>query len=199
MSAGSSPLTPAQVFAGLVAGGYVDVDGTLAADSDSKIASQKATKTYADAGDGGGGGGGTLDKCSVYASSTQSTSNSVSKVLDFDTELYDSNTLHDTSTNKDRITIATTGYYQVGANVQFAPNGVGQRLMDIVKNGSTTVATVVQSFVSGGGPAMLCISTQLSLSATDYITCRVSQTSGGTLNVSDGASSGPMFYVHQLS
>jgi hypothetical protein len=34
---------------------YLDTDGTLAANSDTKVASQKATKTYVDAHGGGGG------------------------------------------------------------------------------------------------------------------------------------------------
>jgi len=36
---------------------YLDTDGTLAADSDTKVATQKATKTYVDAAVAGGGGG----------------------------------------------------------------------------------------------------------------------------------------------
>lgn len=41
---------------GLVPTSYLDTDGTLAADSDSKIATQKATKTYVDAAIVGGSG-----------------------------------------------------------------------------------------------------------------------------------------------
>lgn len=103
--------------------------------------------------------------------------------LTFNTERYDTDTMHDTVTNTGRITFTTAGLYIVGAHVQWATNGTGERWMQIKKNGTDQI-----DFVSGTGAGItndvgqtICVVEKFA--AADYIQVFVAQSTGGNLNV----------------
>lgn len=58
--------------------------------------------------------------CRVYHNTTQSVGSGGSLALAFNTELYDTDTMHDTVTNNSRITAKTAGIYLLNAAVQVA-------------------------------------------------------------------------------
>jgi hypothetical protein len=122
--------------------------------------------------------------CAVSNTATFSIANNTSTVLTFDTELYDTDSFHSTSTNTSRITIPSgkSGYYQTKGSLRFAPDGTGVRTLSFRVNGnnegllseykgdanSTDIDTGVITFY---------------LNAGDYIEVFAFQNSGGALTL----------------
>lgn len=124
----------------------------------------------------------TLPGCMVTHSSNQTTTTSVYKTLAFNTDLYDDYDMHDTSTNNSRITIKKPGKYYVWANIIWASNATGQRIVKFLVNGSATpnFGKVNAPPVNGDATNMTAFF-EYKFAAGDYIECLVAQTSGGDL------------------
>jgi len=129
-------------------------------------------------------GGSSFVGCSLTQSSAQSISSTTQTDLTFDTEQFDTNGFHSTSTNTARITIPSGkgGYYLVTAKVSYASNSTGTRGLWLVKNGSTYIGTSFNEPVSTGDITTVQINAIVNLVATDYITMNAYQSSGGSLN-----------------
>lgn len=99
------------------------------------------------------------------------------------TEGFDTQSLHSTSSNTDRVTIATAGKYFVIAYYEWQANATGQRDLAIRKNaGGTLLAADVRNPVAAGYCAgSICWFG--SLAASDYVNLGVAQNSGSTLTV----------------
>jgi len=120
----------------------------------------------------------------AFNSAVQSIPNTTSTVLTFDSESYDKGSgSHSTSVNTGRLTVPTScgGVYYIGARVSWASNATGYRSLSLRVNGTTTIATISYP-VRTDGFSDLCLSTNYSLAAGDYVEALVSQTSGGSLN-----------------
>lgn len=121
----------------------------------------------------------------VYNSAAQSISNATDTALSFDTENYDTDTIHDNSTNPSRLTCTTGGKYIIEGMATFAANATGVRTISIKLNGTTVLATqTIPSLSTGTVP--ISIHTVYSLVATDYVELIVNQTSLGSLNANNG-------------
>jgi len=59
--------------------------------------------------------------CRVYHSAAQAIATGTNTPLAFNSERYDTDSMHDTVTNNTRITFNTAGLYVVGGNVEFEP------------------------------------------------------------------------------
>jgi hypothetical protein len=121
--------------------------------------------------------------CRVYHSTTQSAANATATTLSFNSERYDTNTMHDTVTNNSRITMTTAGLYLVTAHVAFAANATGQRDLYLQVNATTYIAMHTNPTIGAGGETFLSVATVFKFAASDYIIARVFQNSGGALNV----------------
>jgi hypothetical protein len=121
---------------------------------------------------------------SLYKSGgTQSLSNNTATAITYDSETFDTDAFHSTSTNTSRITIPAGlgGYYHVLVRCAWNLNATGVRFVWIYKNGSELVKVdelagnnTVYVFTQG--------SAVLNLAANDYIEMYGSQTSGGALS-----------------
>lgn len=120
--------------------------------------------------------------CAVYSSATQSLTNNVLTALTWDTETYDTNAFHSTSSNTSRITIPSgyDGKYRIGGLVSFHPNGTGRRELQLYKNGAVLAYgnTVIGSATDFIGNYMDWSTT---LVAGDYVELYALQSSGGAL------------------
>lgn len=124
-------------------------------------------------------------RCLVYQTATSSTTNGASTVITFDTEQYDTDTMHSTSTNTGRITATTTGLYTVFGQVCMASNATGTRTLSLVKNGTTTVSNArLQSVIATN--AYIDLEVDVQLTAGDYVELTMLQTSGGALSTVAG-------------
>jgi hypothetical protein len=126
------------------------------------------------------------DKVRVSKSGTQSIANSTDVQITFETETFDTNGLHSTSTNPSRFTAVKAGYYQVSVTVDWAVNATGIREVSIRKNGSTVSGNVTQAVTTATRPTRQTHSDIVSLAVGDYIEANVVQTSGGALNIDTG-------------
>ena len=121
--------------------------------------------------------------CRLVKSANQSISNNTDTSLTWDTETFDTNTFHSTSTNTSRITIPSgkAGYYQLNVNIAWSPNSTGIRDLNLAKNGTrfqyftfNPQASNVQSFAYAA---------TIYGAVGDYFEVVVFQNSGGALDI----------------
>jgi len=123
---------------------------------------------------------------SVYKSADQTISNATATAITFDSEFFDTNALHSTSTNTSRLTVPTGkgGKYLVCGTVAYAPNATGTRGIWVYKNGSLiSYATILQTVSVASNGCFVPFSIVTELSAADYIEIFAYQSSGGNLAV----------------
>ena len=133
----------------------------------------------------GGGGGGYTQGCGVPATS-QSIANNAAQNVAFDgTEAYDTDSMHDTVTNNDRVTCNTNGLYLFSFYGVFASSATGTRYAQLSLNGTTSYGLVRIPALSGV-PTPLAITMQIPMVAGDYVVVKVFQDSGGALNLTSG-------------
>jgi hypothetical protein len=114
--------------------------------------------------------GSTFSGVSLYNSSNQSFSVGTGANSNFDTELFDTNGYHSTSTNNDRITIPSgkAGYYLIQGRVYWQSNGNGTRIAMIRKNaGATQLARYVAAATSTN--VVIDLQAVVYLSVGDYV------------------------------
>jgi hypothetical protein len=120
--------------------------------------------------------------------------------LAFNTERYDTASIHDNATNNSRLTAPVTGIYAVTAEVDWTPNATGTRELTLMKNGSTFIADDDRDGISVvfGGQSQS-VTAQVRLVAGDYVEVGVLQTSGGSLNVMSAGETSPEFSLTWLA
>jgi hypothetical protein len=132
---------------------------------------------------GAASGGSTFSGCRVTNSIDQSISNTTRTIVTFDTESFDTDGFHSTSTNTGRMTIPAgkAGKYLVTSGTTFATNANGNREMYLFKNGNF-YSQVFQPGTSVGSTS-IALSDTLDLAVGDYVEIRVEQDSGSTVAV----------------
>jgi hypothetical protein len=122
--------------------------------------------------------------CSLENGSSQSIDNNTDTMATFDTELYDTDAMHSTSSNTSRITIPTGkgGYYEFRWAATWASSVLGNRRIRLVKNGSTNYQGVGLT-TAGVGLTSMAASAVVSAAPADYFELQVFQDSGGALVV----------------
>lgn len=125
--------------------------------------------------------------CQLTNSTYITCSNNTSTTITFDTEKFDTDGFHSTTTNTGRITIPSgkDGKYLFTAKIVFQGNNTGIRYASLKKNGSTQYRMVTIQTVTSGNPDVCAftISQVFDLVATDYMELVCLQTSGGNLDV----------------
>lgn len=136
----------------------------------------------------------------VTHNTTQSIADATDTALNFNTERYDTDTIHDTVTNNTRLTSKTGGTYSIIAQVGFAANATGIRQVKIVLNGATSTPLALDLRPSAGATFQTRITapTKYPLAVNDYVECFVYQDSGGSLNTEQAANAVPEFMMYRL-
>jgi hypothetical protein len=121
----------------------------------------------------------------VTATAAQSLTNNTAAKITFNTasstpdiDSYDPKGWFDNA--NDRIVIGQAGFYNITANVGFATNATGRRLVQIYVNGSDRGG--VQVAALSGATTILSASTNVYLAVNDYVEVFALQQSGGALN-----------------
>ncbi len=133
---------------------------------------------------------------SVYNSSNLSIPDGAETVLTFNSERWDSDTIHSTSSNTSRLTATTAGLYDIGASVRFASGAGTEREVHLRLNGATDIALIAP--VPTGFGEFLNLTRHYSLAAGDYVEVIVYQDSGGALNVVASGNFSPEFWMTRL-
>ena len=139
---------------------------------------------------------GQTSSAKVYNSANQSTSASTETALTFNTEDWDTDSIHDTSSNTSRLTLPTSGKWLLIGQVTWAASGGGTRYGLIKKNGSTDMAKV-HANPNGSFDHSIQVQLIVNASAGDYFELYGYQ-NAGTLNVMAGAAI-TFFECHKLS
>lgn len=123
--------------------------------------------------------------CRVHNSANISVPNATDTILTFNTESFDTASMHSTSVNTGRITCTAAGIYVVTAVAQFAANATGARSMGLIVNGlAGTFYNFAQAPVnSAAGATRLVVTDIIKLAVGDHVQVVAYQTSGGALNV----------------
>ncbi len=149
-----------------------------------------------------GGGGGIFAGCRVYSSSSISMPNATNTKFTFDTERFDTDGFHSTSSNTTRLTVPTgkAGYYNIWGN--YGLDGslgltYGRVNLHILLNNTTKIAAQENSFSSSPNPIMN-ISTFYYLNDADYVELEAFQISGSTSDAIVDGNYSPEFGMYRI-
>jgi hypothetical protein len=126
-----------------------------------------------------------LPSCKAFSSIHLSIANNTATTVLFDSEEWDTGALHSTSVNTGRLTAPVAGIYSVATQILWDASTTGQRAVTIRANGSTVVAQEIID--SGGTSPQQSVSGHAKLAAGEYVEVRVTQISGGALQILGGA------------
>ena len=130
----------------------------------------------------------------VYNSGALTIANNTATIPTFDSERWDTDTMHSTSANTSRLTCQTAGLYLIIGHISWAASAVGRRVLSILLNGATTLATDSRMPVTDAAiPTRQTCPAMYRLAAGDYVELQVLQLSGGNLNIESAANFSPEF------
>lgn len=128
--------------------------------------------------------GNTFTGVHVYSTSASiSVPNNTTTTLTFNSETYDTNGFHSTSSNTSRLTVPTGkgGYYFIYADLQYAASGSNNYNAQIAVNGNTIAAPSVGT--SGGTfNTSVAVHIAYALAEGDYVELKARQITGGALD-----------------
>jgi hypothetical protein len=133
----------------------------------------------------------------VYNNADLSIPNSVLTALTFNTERWDTDTIHDTSTNPERLTCKTAGKYIISANIRWDGNATEYRALNIYLNGVDQIGREVRINLSATALTQT-VTTIYDLAVNDYLTVVVFQASGGALLVTASVKYSPEFMMQRI-
>lgn len=139
------------------------------------------------------GSTGIIPQARVYNSVNISISNGTPVNLTADSERWDTDGIHSTISNLDRLVCQTAGTYIIFGNAAFAANVNGRRRLLLRLNAGATNIAVDQRNASVSGTTTCTIVTKYRLSVSDYVVFAVYQDSGGSLNVEASLNNSPEF------
>lgn len=138
-------------------------------------------------------GGHTVPTVRAYNSAALSIlDNGAFQALTLDSERWDTDAMHSTSSNTSRLTCVTPGVYDIVGHAEFASNATGARVLRVLLNGATPIAVQTNPALSGN-VHRLSVAAQYRLAAGDYVELQAFQNSGGALNVNASANHSPEF------
>lgn len=129
--------------------------------------------------------------CRVYKSTATVLTHNTFTVLTFNQERWDTAAMHDVSTNSDRITFPSVGYYLVGGNLGYAANATGQRYLRIYSSLlGGYVANDLRNNTGAGWQTYINANAIVQCTAVgQYVYMAAYQNSGGDLSLEAGAAS----------
>lgn len=123
------------------------------------------------------------DRCQIFHNTTQSIPNDTGTVVAFNSENWDTNTMHDTATLNTRVLVKTAGIYIAEARASFAANATGDRSLIIRKNGNEYLGGEEKKATSASFETGLKAKVHEWLMADEYLEVIAKQDSGGALNL----------------
>lgn len=135
----------------------------------------------------------------VFNNAALATVSGTNLILTFNSERFDTDTIHDTVTNNSRLTCKTAGVYQISASVDWAANATGQRHVDLLLNATTMIAAVEADAAAGGRPTSQVVTALYSLAVNDYVEVRVLQNSTVGLNIAVSGNNSPEFMMVRVA
>jgi hypothetical protein len=132
--------------------------------------------------------------CRVTKAALQTITTATATAILFDTERYDTDGMHSTSSNTSRITFTTAGLYTVGGNIRWQASSTGTREIYIRLNGTTAIGyalTDIDSIIQ----QIQQVTTIYKFAAADYVELMVQHSNGADLNVEKANNYSPDFWA----
>lgn len=125
---------------------------------------------------------------SIYKSASQTIGTASEVDVTWDSEHYDTNSIHDNATNNARVTVPAGmgGKWRLSGTIIFSSNSSGRRYLALYKNGGL-IRYPAQLPSAGAAPMNIPFSVDLLLAAGDYLVIKAYQDSGGDLDVVGGS------------
>lgn len=126
-------------------------------------------------------------RCSVYNSAVLTPVTATWTVHTWDTEYYDTDTMHSTVSNTSRLVATTAGLYDTKAQIAFAANATGIRALQVRKNSAgnsasgTRIGWAYISANGAGGQQSITFDKDVQMTASDYLELFIYQSSGAGL------------------
>lgn len=140
--------------------------------------------------------GGYTEGARVYHNVSQSIPDDTLTALTFNSERYDTDTIHSTVTNPSRLTCKTAGKYLINFHGYWANNAVGIRIGRFMLNGVTIANFYGDAANDPAGYTFL--PTIYDLAVNDYVEIKVYQTSGAALDFLRGFNASPEFMMQRI-
>lgn len=124
--------------------------------------------------------------CKVSKATVQAVPNITVTTLVYDTEIFDTASLHDTVTNNNRITAPVDGLYTVGLHANFASDTDYERVLLAIRNSAgAEIVRVVDSGADTSVDLSIAVTTLHKMTAGDWVDSFAfhENTSGGSNNV----------------
>lgn len=123
-------------------------------------------------------------RASVFNTATQSINNATVTAVAFNSESFDVGGIHDNATNNTRLTCPSGqgGVYQISAQVTFASNATGVRIIELMFNG-VSVQRLLEATPNVAASLVFNVTVMLTLSAGDFVEIGARQDSGAALNI----------------
>jgi catechol-2,3-dioxygenase len=113
--------------------------------------------------------------------------------IPFDSERWDTDGMHSTSVNNDRLTVVTPGWYIISGSVRFAANAAGTRVLRIMLKATDSIAQQRHASLGVTDAVQMTLTTMYYLAVGDYVTLDGWQDTGGSLVISASANFSPEF------
>lgn len=128
---------------------------------------------------------GTVDvSARVFNSGSINIADSTNTILTFDSERWDTDSIHSTSVDTSRLTATTAGKYYIFAHTTWQANPTGRRTLKIKLNSGDVIAFAGHPAIADvGAMTPQSVGTHYQLGVGDYVEVEVSQASGGSLSV----------------
>jgi hypothetical protein len=139
----------------------------------------------------------TATSCRIRNSATQNVTNGTFTALNFDTEDWDSGSMH-SGGNPSRITFPTAGKYVVVGMTGFSASAAGRRILDVRDGSGTTHGRGETTPNPTPGQTFASVSAIVDGGAGTYVELVAWQNSGGTLTTITGASHTPQFSAYKI-
>jgi len=135
---------------------------------------------------------GSLTACRVTTTANQTIGNFSDTSIAFDAEVWDTGSMHSTTTNNTRLTATRAGVYLVVGNIRWASVGADTRSLWIALTGNQIARVGVQNVED------MEVSTITRMSVGDYVELKVRQNSAGSVDVTLTGTRSPIFAAAYL-
>lgn len=125
----------------------------------------------------------------VQRSSALSLTTATLTKVTWQTEVFDYGGMVDITAAPTKLTVRLAGKYVVVGNANFDANATGQRLVEIIRNGTRVSVSNHLADTTAGNGTGIGTSGIIDCAVGDYLELQVSQSSGGNLNLQADAGS----------
>lgn len=131
----------------------------------------------------------------VYSTNNFNTTSTLAPIP-FNSERYDGDNIHSTTTNTSYLTCQTAGIYHIGGCIEFpVDTGANRASIALRVNGTTWIARSSTDLFTGG-PCFLSVSCDYQLSVGDYVELCASSLSALAVQADNNMS--PEFWMHRI-